>query len=518
MDGCKNAWEGVVILPFIDEKKLFKEVDAIDPSSLTADEQFRNQFGPSKLFRYNADVVHEHTSHLAAFPTIHECHCGERVYSLPALLSEKAEHSFFSLLSNAELGKSAPVLFPSLAYVESSAHLEPVNVSVFRYPSKRESVVLTPEVEPPPSMEWIQENIVGNTIFVNWPYCMEAKVVAAANSESRIAEGSKELEKFNDGERQKYLEECERVKRKLLTTKAVKLDVVNILLFVRAFEGMIDEKGVMKKKFMETVEVYPWQLCVRSISSWEAHYSVSGIPRSLPERFPVGSKFICVKPGKSYGRVCEVIKYGKNGNVMVNFLNPDIPVPLFTSEIVRAESKAGWYSTYQASKALSCSHGTLGRLTGTLIVNPGRVNVAFGVKFSSRNIETLGFTRRNGKQWELSAACIEEMMNYKKIFPQLFAYLEGNGRNMRSSEILVQDLFSPAEQVRSGEILDIAKKWLASQPSASARRVNCGSLFVRDETIIFLNQVRIDLCLLLSFLSFSFRSMSPSRGLISFTS
>lgn len=50
LNGKRNSWEAVVIVPFIDENRLLNEVSKIDMTSLTADERKRNEFGKEIVF------------------------------------------------------------------------------------------------------------------------------------------------------------------------------------------------------------------------------------------------------------------------------------------------------------------------------------------------------------------------------------------------------------------------------------------------------------------------------------
>lgn len=51
MNGKRMAWQGVVLLPFIDEKRLLEAMDPQYPN-LTDEEKRRNQWGHNLLFVY----------------------------------------------------------------------------------------------------------------------------------------------------------------------------------------------------------------------------------------------------------------------------------------------------------------------------------------------------------------------------------------------------------------------------------------------------------------------------------
>lgn len=51
MNGKRNDWEAVIIVPFIEEKRLLNEVNAIDPNELTPDEHERNKNRSENWFK-----------------------------------------------------------------------------------------------------------------------------------------------------------------------------------------------------------------------------------------------------------------------------------------------------------------------------------------------------------------------------------------------------------------------------------------------------------------------------------
>jgi 5'-3' exoribonuclease 2 len=49
MDGCRYAWQGVAILPFIDENRLMEAIKSIE-DTFTDEEKNRNSLGPDLIF------------------------------------------------------------------------------------------------------------------------------------------------------------------------------------------------------------------------------------------------------------------------------------------------------------------------------------------------------------------------------------------------------------------------------------------------------------------------------------
>lgn len=63
-EGKRNEWEGVVLVPFIDEARLLQAVASVDVSSLSKAELDRNEMGFSWEFVYEATHAEEYPSSL----------------------------------------------------------------------------------------------------------------------------------------------------------------------------------------------------------------------------------------------------------------------------------------------------------------------------------------------------------------------------------------------------------------------------------------------------------------------
>eukprot|EP00741_Cyanophora_paradoxa_P007648 tig00001164_g7397.t1 len=55
MVGKRNSWEGLALIPFIEESRLLTATKSIDPESLTPEERARNSFDREYVFRYGED-------------------------------------------------------------------------------------------------------------------------------------------------------------------------------------------------------------------------------------------------------------------------------------------------------------------------------------------------------------------------------------------------------------------------------------------------------------------------------
>ncbi len=110
MNGKVNDWEGIAIIPFIDEKLLkraMKEAEA--QGSLTDEEKKRNTFGKDRLYRYCPTLSFCYPSPLnkSIFPDLTECHCEGSDYIIRSPLKRQEE----AYKNNSKLLPSTPSIY-----------------------------------------------------------------------------------------------------------------------------------------------------------------------------------------------------------------------------------------------------------------------------------------------------------------------------------------------------------------------------------------------------------------------
>ncbi len=171
----RNPWEGVNILPFIDVT-LLKEVIAshCPDSCLTEDERHRNRIG--EVFCYTYDPAENDTvpscNRDIGLPDIVKCNSRVQVFK---------NHSESNVSFKPELipGTKIPYPgFPSLRVLPiEHVELRNAGVNCFGFASKYPNMLLTlPILSQLPGAEQLAGNLIGKTIFVNWPMMHESKV------------------------------------------------------------------------------------------------------------------------------------------------------------------------------------------------------------------------------------------------------------------------------------------------------------------------------------------------------
>lgn len=186
-----------------------------------------------------------------------------------------------------------------------------------------------------------------------------------------------------------------------------------------------------------------------------------------------------------YGAMGEVIDPGvnvKTGRVKVAMRivtepNLDSVKKQFT------DSEAQWMSKSIAAQRLGLSSHFLSRITGSIYVTQGsaeapengKQNVGLNLKFTKRNEELPGYTKKSSGQWLYSTKSIGLIRSYMHQYPRLFE---------RLAKRVTNDIYTEDDLFESGpEKLSEVVSWLKEQPFASVDTRSCNSLGLDADTI-----------------------------------
>lgn len=91
------------------------------------------------------------------------------------------------------------------------------------------------------------------------------------------------------------------------------------------------------------------------------------------------------------------------------------------------------------------------RVTGSIFVSTSpkfqstedtnKINIGLNLKFSKKNQEIPGYTKRDGTLWFYSDKAIQLVKQYSEYCPRLFEYLNGHNENV----YYVEDIFPEAD-------------------------------------------------------------------------
>ncbi|TDH66355.1 hypothetical protein CCR75_001716 [Bremia lactucae] len=409
MEGKRNAWEGVNLLPFIDVALLKQAIAQYCPDSeLTEAERQRNklQLKPLRIVR-DLNVLDTLTSTLPGvrgFPNVLYCHTRVEVYELPPIPGGEFQSK---LMDNVVVPLAG---FPSLFSIPlESTRIASVGLNCFGMSSRKASVIL----QLPASAKLIDSGIatadeihprdlLGTTVLANWPNLHEVLVVGLSTlcGEYRL-KASKLLHKnsrrdetdivftsYGPDEKTAwaYYAQTEVVKflsgRGLPGSGGIDLGVtgITIVLHVLPLQGMISNPrtGAIEKKFGETEALVPAQLTIRNHTLLDARFEEKGT-MLLNERFPVDSKALITR-GKWLGCTAIVLNHDEaehSVSVHVNTIDREPPF----GYVIAQKLTDRFFPGYHVAQKLGISASTLGLLTGSVIIKPKGIDIGLNLRY-----------------------------------------------------------------------------------------------------------------------------------------
>mmetsp|Transcript_27864 Transcript_27864/g.31298 ORF Transcript_27864/g.31298 Transcript_27864/m.31298 type:complete len:1593 (+) Transcript_27864:158-4936(+) len=524
MNGKKNPWEGVNLLPFIDINLLLDTTKKYAPDDkLTKSEKLRNRVG--EIFCYTFDLTATNTIEAPhkkiGLTDIVKCH--SRCTILP-----QYDADGISFEPKLVPGTQIPYPgFPSLNVLPiAEAELLPIGVKLFGFPSKYPTMVLKLHQMPDmPSLETLAVNLLHRSLFINWPMMHEAKVTAISDERIEIYmfKGKKKVKKWNKSEQDRWAIESNEMLQNYLGginvpgSGGVQIGEVKIRLRLLPLQGMKSNpsNGSSKKLFGSEEAEVPLQLALWQAPAPDPRFEERG-PKTLEERFHVDCNVVLTK-GKCKGCVGQVIGIADSKKVGVKVLTlpPEVPFGLV---LVRS-MKESYVSSADAARILKINPLLFGRITSSLIFVQGGYDLGLNLK-SQEGLCVAGYTRQkkenatNGKdsqldkkkawdsgdsllvigsarglgdtnansykeriQWEYTPKSIRLINEYRQRFPQLFSALA----------ILPSEKKYNANKVFGAngvELLPKIREWLNNVDSAKLPRTPISTETMTPEAVI----------------------------------
>lgn len=526
MNGKKNPWEGVNLLPFINIHMLLDAIKKYAPDEkLTPAEKHRNRVG--EIFLYKFDLTCTDTIDAPhkgiGLTDIVKCH--SRCTIVP-------QYESFGVSFKPELiaGTQIPYPgFPSLNVLPiAEAELNPIGVKVFGFPSKYPTMVLKlHEMPEMPSVESLADNLLNRSLFINWPMMHEAKVTSISdeNAEIRMIQGTKKVKKWSKMEQDRWVAESEEMQQgyfggtNIPGSGGVQIGEIKIRLKLLPLQGMKTNaaNGSTKKLFGNEEAVVPLQLALWQAPAPDPRFVERG-PMAVQDRFPVESNVVLTK-GKYRGCLGQVVGVAEDKKVGVKVLTlpPEVPFGLALARSV-FES---YITSADAARILKISPMLFGRITSSLVIAQGNYDLGLNLK-SKDGLCVAGYTRQkkengnNGKspsieasqkkawdsgdsvlvigsartvgnneentneerlQWEYTPKAIRLVNEYRQKFPQLFNAL---AKLPSEKKYDANKIFGP----NGAEWLPVIREWLNGIESAKLPRTPISTDTMSHEAVV----------------------------------
>ena len=471
MNGKKMEWEAVVKIPFIDERRLLTAMKPKD-NLLSEAEKERNEFGVSLKFTYSPDADFVYPSSLAGkFEDLSHCHCVENIFDLPTI---EGLDFHVGLIDGVRLGQAALAGFPSLKTLTHSGNLDFYGVSVFQQDSRNESMIVTILDSEKRTKVESAKALLGRKIYVGYPFLAEAKVARVSDElfsyglpqtgqgpAIAIPHGPQEIELWR-----KKAAQIEAMYGKRLGMIIGHTETLVHVEMLKGLKKTDDGSTVKEYAHVPGVETdYASQTTVEEVISEDLRF-VEKPALPIEQEFPIGTRAFFLGE-YNYGRPLEVVDHvSDKAEIWVSTTKSRLPE--FGRTIVKqAEDSSPYAASYNVAKMLNLSPLVLSKVTSAFQVNVDdtRVNLGLNLKFESKQLKVLGYSRRGLMGWEFSQKAIQLLQEYMIKFPDFIA---GIMRNPQGNIYEATDLFPNAEaKVRVKEI----QEWLKTIESRNFEKV-----------------------------------------------
>ncbi|XP_053315450.1 5'-3' exoribonuclease 1 isoform X2 [Spea bombifrons] len=504
LNGKQQEWEAVVLIPFIDEKRLLEAMETCN-KCLTDAERIRNQHSECFMYWHDSDTDFQYSSPWPEkFQNIEHCHGRYKAISLDAWHVDMVNNK----ITKVDKGALYFCGFPTLKHIKHKYSLKKSGVQVFQQSSRGENMILEIiyDEDMQQDVESVATAVLGKSVFVNWPHLEEARVIAVSDGETKYyleePHGTQTLYTgdlvppvkvacVGDKERNIWVKEVQGISEHFHRRKGVVINETSVVLYAQLLTGRrykLTQEGeiIFEKQWSKQVLPFVYQTIVKDITTFD---SGSAVFKTLGELYSPGiSVFMLGAP--YYGCMGEVQDssdvLGEN-RIRVLFTIPT--EPLLDVLIQNQHKFAVKYNPgYVLASRLGINGYLVSRFTGSIFIGRGskrnphgeqKANVGLNLKFNKKNEEVPGYTKRVGTEWMYSSAVEQLLGECIERYPELFTYISKNSQD----DVFYEDDIWPGEDENGAEKVQEIVSWLKAHPVSLLSRSSC-DLQILDSAIV----------------------------------
>ncbi|KAM4863719.1 5'-3' exoribonuclease 1 [Urocitellus parryii] len=515
LNGKQQEWEAVVLIPFIDEKRLLEAMETCN-HSLKKEERKRNQHSECLMCWYDRDTEFTYPSPWPEkFPAIERCCTRYKIISLDAWRVDINKNKITRIDQKALYFCG----FPTLKHIKHKFFLKKSGVQVFQQSSRGENMMLEILVNIESdelSVENIASSVLGKSVFVNWPHLEEARVVAVSDGETKFyleePPGTQKLYlgrtvppskviHLGDKEQSNWTKEIQGISEHYLRRKGIIINETSAVVYAQLLTGrkyQISQNGEVRleKQWSKQVLPFVYQTIVKDIRAFDSRFSNI---KTLDDLFPPRSVvFMLGTP--YYGCTGEVQDSGDvitEGRIRVVF---SIPYEPNLDALIQNQHKYSikYNPGYVLASRLGVSGYLVSRFTGSIFIGRGsrrnphgdhKANVGLNLKFNKKNEEVPGYTKKVGSEWMYSSAAEQLLAEYLERAPELFSYIAKNSQE----DVFYEDDIWPGENENGAEKVQEIITWLKGHPVSTLSRSSC-DLQILDAAIVEKIEEEVEKC------------------------
>ena len=518
MNGKRNDWEAVVLLPFVDEGRLQEAVKSVPLTSLSNDERVRNEFGPSLVYTYTGTPGEAVVSPFGTrMPSLISLTRRGELF-LPAL-RDGQPFTTKAIPGTEQAGSSESYAdLPTLLSVMHNGRLAGVGVNVFGTPSKSESMLLQMQFDSKcssndnvgkekrsssPVSVLDQKGInPGSPVWFGYPWRAAGVVDSISNQyitkryvpmrgqyDPKVSAPRIEAKATNKSDFQRDVsavianlmqrgvsvvepEHMPSTRREEPTIAKIKCDEKSVSL---CHEGFVNRRAVDPSP------------------SLNSGISATGLAP--------GQTVLYVGQGPYFGHKCTVLSVGIAGIAKVSFccLAASAREPAFGYRVI-ADRTRRWMSWSKLISTVGVSKPAIEAFLASLRVrlpsSREEVDLGLGISYVRRGLYIPGYARKDDfHRFSFSDKCANVLQQYRAQFPDLFAAVEeamrekaraaseGNkGQAVFDAHQIFKNARNPEEAVKA------ASTWVSVQDVAKHPLVSTRSEVLPTETVMELEK------------------------------
>jgi 5'-3' exoribonuclease 1 len=486
-EGTKNEWEGVVLLPFMDESVIVHASESVPLEKLTQAEIKANMVGNAYTYKYDptiSDTVHSPQKDL--FDDLIVCGSEALVYHhpdpsdpamlVPVLAGQPPLLNSFRLLPGTHLGLDKPPTLPTLFSIKLMSSLQKNRTRVLQRPAQQDSLVLRllgfvddeeAAAAEGKAIKYVRRDKRADTISLDieflaceyqenscyvWPYNREAKVVAIMDEEGYYDTHGNPITGM-EGEVKEWRHKVKTLDDFSEEQQATDINDIRCIFEVRYLNGVSRAlDGSLKKEWAEKTTLVPFQCILEKVPFGPDPRFLERAAPPLSVQYPMHSSvvYIPTTPGPLYGVTADVMAHNEETNqVTVSIDQIERINPLTGTNLVASEAER-WYSARDVAKHAGLSPQFLGRIASCILLDD-RTDLGLNLRFQGRSQQTLSYTRRietvdraTGEMrswWEYSQKALNLILDYVSAFPDIMDLLSKNN----ADSISAHEIFKHSE-------------------------------------------------------------------------
>uniref|UniRef100_A0A6B2E5W8 5'-3' exoribonuclease 1 n=1 Tax=Phlebotomus kandelakii TaxID=1109342 RepID=A0A6B2E5W8_9DIPT len=486
LNGKRQDWEAIVLIPFINEERLLKAMQACY-KDLTEEEVLRNSHGP--MLQYDYVTENQGPCQGPENEIIHAVFARETLVERSDIFVSP-DRMVLKMSEKTLKGVLFPG-FPTTNHLKYTSKLEMARVKVFEQPSMNESMIMHLNAKSnnldQQDIQSLARSLVGKEVFIGWPHMVEAKVTAVSNEATRY--GANGVVENHDMRafRLAVVGLREHNKHRLGIEIGETSKLVHVLP-IESRDYVFGSQGVMtlKKLWSKVEQAFPLQAIVKDLTVHNHDFMQF---KTVDEVFPIGSTIFLLSTPQygCRGEVIDTSTVAKNERIRVSLnVFPEPEFPLLITKHKRSTEK--YLSCLKAATEIGIQPTVLGQISGTVLViggarrnvfnedNVKKVNVGLLMQSRKANVEIPGYTKKIQGYWYYSRDVVKIVSLYLDRFPRLFSILA----ERRNGDIFEEDL---RPEIADGSILQEMVKFVKEQPHYNMDRQVIGAQVVEKEII-----------------------------------